>query len=148
MCLDRIKWGKAVLGGIAFAVISQVIYTLESMLDMGYYTDSTNFAIWSKIMMPNQGPPGIEYFALAIALAFVMGLIFTAAFQALRNSFEKDFLKAGTTFGALLFFVATLPGMAAIYLNLAVPAGLVASWTVVGLIVDLLGGVAIAKISG
>jgi len=147
-CLDKIKWGKAVLGGIAFAVISQVVYTVESMLDLGYYTDPANFAIWSKIMMPNQGPPGMEYFALTIALAFVTGLIFTAAFQTVRKSLENDAVKAGITFGVLLFFVATLPGMLSMYANLAVPTGLVASWIVAGLVVDLLGGVAIAKISG
>ncbi|MEW5955490.1 MAG: hypothetical protein AB1626_03060 [Candidatus Micrarchaeota archaeon] len=148
MCLDRIKWGKAVLCGIAFAVISQVVYTIEAMLDMQYYTDPANFALWSGIMMPNQGPPGTEFLLLSIAFAFVSGLIFAAAFHVLRNSFEKDALKAGAAFGVLLFFVATLPGMLATYLNLAVPAGLVASWTVAGLVVNVLGGAAIGKISG
>lgn len=39
MCLKQINWGKAVLGAVAFAVISKVIYSMGALVDMSHYVN-------------------------------------------------------------------------------------------------------------
>ena len=141
------KWGKIVLAAIVFTIIGQIIHTIFAQLEMAYYLMPEYFPVWSKIMMPTAGPPGMEFFTFSIILAFIAALIYSGAFDLLKASIPgASKIKKGIFFGIILFLVAGLPSMFTLYLLINLPAGLIASWTVSEFIIFLIGGAAIGKI--
>jgi hypothetical protein len=114
---------------------------------MGYYTDPTYFSVWSKIMMPTAGPPPMEFYYYSLTFAFISGLFFIVVYSVIANGVPgKTFVKKGLIYGLLMWLVGGVSGSLAMVLLINLPVDLIAYWTVTGLIVDLIAGVAIAKI--
>ena len=148
-------WKKLALAAFAFAAISQFVHTIGSIADLPYYTDPANFALWSKVMMPGPQPPGMEFYALSIAVSLATGLIFAYAYMiskqafVMKKSFKSDrFWKVGLKFVLFLFLLTCFTGILSMYLLFAIPMGLLLSWTAQGLAVSLAAGVAFARIIG
>jgi uncharacterized membrane protein YagU involved in acid resistance len=128
-------------------IIAQVIHTIEASLTMSYYTDPTYFSVWNKIMMPKAGPPPTEFYYYSLVFSFITGLFFTIVYKVVEKSVPgKSLLNKGLIYGLLIWLVAGLSGSLSMVLLVNLPVDLVAYWTVSGLIVNLLAGVAIAKI--
>ncbi len=141
------KAWKIILAAIVFMIISQVIHTIESMLTMSYYTDPTYATVWSKIMMPTAGPPPTEFYYYSLTFAFISGLLFTVVYTVVGKSVPGNtFVKKGLIYGLLMWLVGGLSGSLAMVLLINLPIDLIAYWTVSGLIVSLLAGIAITKI--
>jgi len=97
--------------------------------------------------MPSSEMPGAEFHLASLAIAFATGLIFAVAFQKTAKIIEcRQACKKGACFGTASFFITTLPVTGAMLLNLAIPIALAASWAVQGLVVNVLGGIAMAKL--
>ena len=143
-----IKTWKIIVAAIVFMIISQVIHTIESFITMSYYTDQTYFPVWSKIMMPTAGPPPIEFYYYSLTFAFITGLLFTGVYTVVaKGVLGKTLVKKGLIYGLLIWLVGGIPGYLAMVLLINLPVDLIAYWAVTGLIINLLGGVAIAKIA-
>lgn len=136
----ELDWKKLVIAAVAFAIISQVVHTIGAFFSMNYYTNPAYFSLWSQLMMPNNGPPGMEFYVLSILFAFVSGLIFSYLYTRLAGSVSA------TTFGLLLFLVSGVPSYLAMFLLFAAPTMLLVAWVVEGLLVYILGGLAIANL--
>lgn len=144
-----VEWKNVFLAGVGFAVIAFIIHTASSMLTMGYYTNPAYFPLWSKIMMPGEGPPGAEFFAYSLFFNFLVGAIFALAYGYVAPKLkQKTYWRTGFHYGLFLFAVSAVPGYLSMYLILAVPTTLVIAWAIDSLIVYLLGGALIAKILG
>jgi len=131
---------KFFLAALAYAILAQILHSIGAFLTMSYYTDPAYFGLWSSLMMPTNGPPGVEFFAVSLIFSFVIGLIFAYLYHRLKGTVS------GITFGLLLFAVSCVPGYLSTYLLLAVPTLLLVSWAVEGLVVSILGGLAIASL--
>ena len=149
------EWKKLALAAVAFAVISELVYTLGAFSDMGYYANAAYSGLWSSIMMPGQQAPGIGFYALSVVFTLIGGFIFAYAYKitkqafVMKKAFKSDrYWKVGLKFGLFLFLMTTLTGMLSMYLMIAIPAGLLLSWMVQGLVVSLAAGVAFAKVIG
>jgi predicted membrane channel-forming protein YqfA (hemolysin III family) len=59
---------------------------------------------------------------------------------------EKQEIKRGLEFGMLVFLVAGIPTVLTMYLLINLPSGLLATWTLVQLVLYLIGGVVAAKL--
>lgn len=141
------KVWKIILAAIVFMIISQVIHTIESMATMDYYKDQTYFSVWSKIMMPNEGPPPAEFYYYSLIFAFVGGLIFTGVYTVVEKGVPGNtFVKKGIYYGLLVWLLAGITGSLAMVLLINLPIDLIVYWTVTSLIINLLAGVAIARI--
>ncbi|VVC01395.1 Uncharacterised protein [uncultured archaeon] len=141
------EWKKIILAAIAFAILSQIVHTLGAFADMGYYTDPAYFPLWSPLMMGAQGPPGTDFYAFSIVFSLITGTIFACMYFFMKSLFkQKTCLQRGYKFGLFLFLVNGVTGTLSMYLIFAVPAMLLFSWLVQGLITSLAFGVAIAKI--
>ncbi|HIH18541.1 TPA: hypothetical protein HA225_01040 [Candidatus Micrarchaeota archaeon] len=139
-------WKSLAVAAAAFTVISQVVYTLGAFIDMPYYTDPANAGLWSSLMMPGNGAPGMEYFVTAILASFFTGFIYASAYVAVKKVFrEKSYVSTGAKFGLFLFSVSFVTGFIMMQLMFSIPLGLQLSWLVQGLIVSVTGGIAIAK---
>ncbi len=146
---------KLVLSAIAYAAISQIVHTAGAFLDMSYYTDPANFALWSRLMMPSQGPPGAEFYLLSVVFALIIGLIFTYAYKITRQAFASKrafradrYWEVGLKFGLFLFIFTGFTGTLSMYLLFAIPFGLLFSWALQSLVASLAAGVAFARIMG
>ena len=146
---------KLFIAAVAFAIISQVVHVLGAVADMGYYTDTANSALWSKVMMPSAAPPGLDFFAVSILFSLITGAIFADAYSMTKHlfttkkSFRSDkYWNVGLRFGMFLFMLTALTGTMSMFLTFAVPFALLVSWLAQSLVVSLAAGVAFAKIIG
>lgn len=139
--------GKILVAGIAYAIVSQAIHGLGAFLTMDYYANPNYLALWSKLMMPAQGPPGLEFYATSLFASFIAGLIFAYAYSswvvcvAGANTLEK-----GLNYGFILFLVAGVTNYLALYVLLAIPTSLLIWWAAEGLVIFLSAGFITAKV--
>jgi len=135
-----------VAAGIVYAVISMVVNTLWAFIDMPYYLMQEYFAVWSKLMMPTAGPPGVEFYVASFVFTLVAGLIFAGVYSRVKASIRDKGIRKGLRFGFGIFLISVIPGMFSLYLLINLPAGLIVSWTVSGLVTSLLGGIVIERL--
>jgi hypothetical protein len=140
-------WKKILMVAVAMTVIAQVIHILESILTLGYYMDPAYFGVWSKIMMPTAGPPPAAFYYYSVTFALVSWAIFGFVYEKLGGAIgEKQEIKRGLEFGTLVFLVAGIPTVLTMYLLINLPSGLLATWTLVQLILYLTGGLVAARL--
>ena len=137
---------KIVIAGIVFAIIAQIIHTVESMATMNFYTDPTYFGVWSKIMMPGEGPPPSDFYIYSIVFSIITGIIYAVAYSMIKKSVPgKTLINKGLYFGFFLFMLA-IPWSLTMYLLINLPATLLVYWAVSGLIINLIFGIIIARL--
>jgi len=140
------KFLKVIIAGIVFAIIAQVIHTVESMATMSFYTNPEYFAVWSKIMMPGEGPPPTEFYIYSIIFSIITGIIYAVIYAMIKKSIPgKTVNNQGLYFGFLLFLVG-IPWSLTMYLLINLPSLLVVYWSITSLIIDLIFGVIIARL--
>lgn len=138
---------RIILAAIAFMIIAQVIHNIEAMLTMNYYTDPTYATVWSKIMMPTAGAPPMEFYYISWTFSFITGLFFAGVYNVITKGIPGNTVaKKGLIYGLLVWLVGGLSGNLAMVLLINLPVELIGYWIVTGLIINLLAGVAIAKI--
>jgi len=147
--VEEKKKGKLkgiVIAAFLFMIIAQVVHTLGSYATMDFYTDPQYFALWSEIMMPDIGPPGIEFFALSVAFNFITAFIFTWFYSLIKGAVpgKMSFMK-GINYGLILFLITAFPGFLSMVLLLNIPIVLNVGWMIEALIIDIIGGIVIAK---
>jgi len=140
------KAWKIIAIGIIFAIIAQIIHTIESFATMNFYTDPAFFGVWSKLMMPTAGPPPAEFYYYSVIFAVITGIIYATVYEMVKKSVPgKTIAKQGLYFGFLLFLLE-IPMSLTMYLLFNVPTVLLVYWAISALIIDLIGGVIIARI--
>lgn len=132
---------------ILWVIIAQVIRSLEALATMDYYLNPEYFSVWSKLMMPGPGPPPMEFLYTSMGFNFIVGLILALAYTWVSGSLHaKGYIGKGLLFGWLLFLVSTIPSSLALILLINLPIGLVITWGISGLAINLLGGIGTARI--
>jgi len=140
------KIKSIIIAAILFMVIAQIVHTLGSYATMDFYTNPEYFHLWSEIMMPNVGAPGTEFFVLSVIFNFATALIFTVLYVIIKGSVPGKFnLIKGVNYGIILFVITSVPTFFSMSLLLAVPLALSISWMVEALVIDIIGGIVIAK---
>lgn len=141
------NWVRIALTALVMTAVATAVHTVESVLTTGYYMDPAYFGVWSKIMMPAAGPPPAAFYYYSIAFTFITWLIFGFVYAKLGvSTHEKNMIKNGLRFGALIFLIAGIPGTLSLYLLINLPVGLLTSWAISGLVLYLVGGVVAAKL--
>lgn len=137
---------KFIIAGIVFAIIAQIIHTVESMLTMSFYTDPAYFAVWSKIMMPGEGAPPTEFYIYSIIFGIIAGIIYAMIYSMINKSIPgKTITNKGLYFGFLLFLVG-IPWSLTMYLLINLPTLLLVAWSITSLVIDLIFGVIAVKL--
>lgn len=134
-------WKGIGIAAVLMTAVAQIEHMIEAVLTMGYYMDPQYFAVWSKVMMPEAGPPPASFYAYSVVFGLISAALFAWAYSRLGSAIrEKNPLRKGLAFGAIVFLVAGLPGVLSMYLLLNIPSGLLAIWTVSSLAVYLMWG--------
>jgi hypothetical protein len=119
---------KVLLVSIIFTVISFVIHQIEAILTMKYYVMPQYFGVWSKLMMPSNGPPPASFMITSLIFTFVTGISITLIYYYLKDHLPTGWKKRVFYFADLMiatyFVFFTLP----VYLMFNVPVGLLVSW--------------------
>jgi|GEM_PF-461420 len=138
---------RAVTIAILITVIAQGVHMFEAMLTMDYYMDAAYMDVWSPVMMPEPGPPPMEFTYMSILFGFVTALIYIWAYKLIEPALLSiRWMKRGLLFGSLLFLVGTVPSMLMLYLIINLPAALIGWWGVSGLVISLVDGLIISKL--
>ena len=141
------KWKRIVIAGMLFAIISQILRSVEAMLTLDFYMDPNYFSVWSKVMMPTEGPPPAEFYYLSIVTGLATGIIYAAVYAKISKSLtSKTALRKGLEYGLILFLMVQIPGLLGMYMLINLPAMLMVYWGVSSLFIALIGGIVIAKI--
>ncbi|MFC1723419.1 hypothetical protein ACFL0V_04740 [Nanoarchaeota archaeon] len=144
----NLRWWRILLTAFLYAIIAQVIHSISALLSMSFYTDEKHFALWSNIMMPGQGSPGVEFYLVSFVFALIVGFIFSLIYALFRESLPgKSTAIKGLFYGLILFALGQIPAFFMTYLILAVPTLLLVIWAVEGLIILLVTGMVIAALN-
>ena len=145
---NEIKIWKVIATGIIIAVVAQVIHSASANLSMDFYSQEEYFPVWSKIMMPEPGPPTMSFLYYSIGFGIITGIIYTVVYVFIRDFLPNNNLtRKGIDFGILLFFVAGIPSYLSLYLLINLPMMLIIYWAIEGLIIYLLSGIITAWIN-
>jgi hypothetical protein len=144
--IKELSWKKVFLTGAIFAVISFVIRQIEAMLTMKYYLMPQYFGVWSKVMMPSNGPPPASFMITSFIFTFVTGISVSLIYYYLKDHLPVEKRKRIFYFADLLiatyFVFFTLP----VYLMFNVPAGLLILWFISTFIIVTAGSWILVKI--
>ena len=145
--MAKLKIGvwKVLLAGFVFMIISQIVHTIGSFLTMDYYTNPEYFSVWSKVMMPTAGPPPASFYYYSIMFVFINGVLLSLVYAYIKEGIPfKAWYKKGLMYGIILFLVEGISGTLGLYLLVNLPLMLLVHWAIQSLIIELLGGIAIA----
>lgn len=131
---------KAVLAVIIMIVIAMIINTVIAQFTMSYYTDPAYFGVWSKVMMPAEGPPPASFFWYSALFQLITAIFFVLIYYLLGSAVPGRKANQGLMYGLFVFLVGALPGMLSLILLINLPIGIVLWWMLSGLIVSLLAG--------
>ncbi len=138
---------KGIGAMIVLTIVSQIIHTIEASLTMGYYLLAEYLPVWSKIMMPVAGPPPMSFYIFSLGFGIVTWALFVMVYSAVGCCLPgKTEFNRGMVFGLLVFFVGTVPGALSLVLLVNLPMGLIGSWLVSGLVINLINGGLVSKI--
>lgn len=141
-----IKWGKVLLCGIIYTFIASLIHQIEAILTMKYYMMPQYFGVWSKLMMPANGPPPPDFFIASAVFTFCSGISLCMVYYYIRYTLPKEYKKRIIFFAELLiatsFIFFTLPS----YLLFNLPLGLLISWFISSFVILLSASTVLVKI--
>jgi len=140
--------GSVIFSTLIFMLIAQTIHIMGSVIFQKYYVSSDYYYIWSKIMMPHPGPPPKIFYILSFTFNFVTGALLSIGYRIIRSGIPgTGLLNKGLIYGLIIFIIGVIPGYLALILLINLPIALIVGWVVENLIIDLLGGIAIARIN-
>ena len=144
--LKELSWKKILLVGFIYTIFTTIVHQLEAILMMKYYQMPEYFGVWSKLMMPNAGPPPPEFMIVSTIITFYTGISLAIVYFYIRNLLPKLFWKRVFFFADLMiaasFIFFTLPS----YLLINLPIQLLFSWFISGFIILVLASLTIVKI--
>lgn len=144
--ITKIHWGKVLLIGFLFTILSTIIHNVEALLTMKYYLMPRYAGVWSTFMTPAAGPPPMEFFIISMITTLTSGISLAVIYYYLRDYLPKGFWKRASYFAdlmaaaSLIFF--TLP----VFLMFNVPLALLGSWFVSTFIILVATSAMIVKI--
>lgn len=128
LCCKEIRWGKVIVCAVIFAVITQIVNSVSAFLSMSYYMDPSLFGVWSKVMMPKEGPPPASFFMYSILFNFLTGLTLAATYDWLKDKLGD---KCGSRFCTFFMFILSLTVVMFFlptYLLINIPIALLGIW--------------------
>ena len=136
--MEKINLSRVIVSGAIFAIIGQLVHIIGSGLTMGFYTDPTYFPVWSKVMMPTEGPPPISFFYHSILFGLIAGILLAFVYAIIKTGVPGIGAKKGFIFGLLAFLIAVVPGSLSTYLLINLPTSLIIYWALENLVIYLI----------
>jgi hypothetical protein len=146
--MSKIEWGKVLLAGALYTVVATVVHSVESMVTLNYYMDPRYLGVWSKIMMPNVGPPPPEFMIMSLIFSLTTGVSIALIYYYLKDILPKQIPGRIFMFADLLVATSFIFFSLPTYLLFNVPMGLLGSWFISSFVILLSASWMIVKIVG
>ena len=144
--MKKISWGKVLMIGVIFTVISFVIRQAEMLLTLKYYMMPQYFGVWSKLMMPVAGPPPLSFTITSLIFTFVTGISITLIYYYLRDHLPPLGFKRVYYFADVLMATYFVFFFLTAYLLFNLPLALLISWFISTFVIVTAGSWVIVKI--
>ena len=139
--IGKINIWKTIIAAVVIVILAQIIHMVGVQIGMSHYINPAYYAVWSKIMMPEAGPPEASFYYLSILFGLITYLLFAGIYPILKESVPGDgAIQKGLIYGIIVFLLGSVAGYLAMYLLINIPAGLLLMWAVESFIIYLLGG--------
>lgn len=146
---NKINLLKLIISAIVITIVAQIIHSIGAGFGMKYYMDPQYCFVWSKIMMPEAGPPPASFMIYSLILGLISSILFVLVYVIIHLAVSgKTPVSKGLVYGILVFLVGGLPGRLSLILLVNLPTGLIIMWTIEGLIINLINGMIVAKMNG
>jgi hypothetical protein len=132
------------IAAVLFTLTSQLIIMIESAATMDIYMMPEYFPVWSKLMMPEMGPPPAAFFVISVLVSFALALIYAVVFRIVRPGIPGEGITRGFSYGLILFFISGVPSLLCMFLLINLPEKFFIAGTVSSLVNFLIGGIIIA----
>jgi len=145
--MKKLHWKRICVLGFWYTVIAEIVMQVEILFTMKYYQDPVLAGLWSKLMMPNAGPPPLAFFAISLLFTYATGCTLAAIFEFMEPLFGKSF------WGKVIGFTDIMVGLAIVfasfpmYLLFNVPIALLAWWLGMNWVTILLASMVFAKVT-
>lgn len=143
--MRKLHTKEVLMSGLLYSLIALFIRQIEMMMTMGYYKDPAYFAVWSKLMMPTQGPPPLAFFIESLLFTYATGVTLAAIFEFTKPLFGKKYWEKVIGFTDITVGLMIVFGFFPMYLLINLPLGLIVTWFISGWVTVLLGAMVFAK---
>lgn len=136
-------FGRIILSSVIGMVIAQVIWTIEAMIDMPFYQAEAYFGVWSKLMMPNAGPPPMSFIFWGLLFGFITWLLVSVVYAKIHKGLAE---KKWVNFALILTAVHLVPMSLVMILIINLPLLMIVSWFIHGLVITFVNSFIIYKL--
>ena len=131
------------IAAVLFTLTSQLVIMFESAATMDIYLMPEYFPVWSKLMMPDMGPPPLTFFVISVLVSFALALAYAAVFWIVRPGIPGEGIMRGLSYGLILYFMSGVPSLLGMFLLINLPEKFFIAGTVSSLVNFLIGGIII-----
>lgn len=146
--LRKIPLRKVFVAAVVYTLIATFIHQIETILTIQFYLMPEYQLVWSRLMMPAEGPPPILFNVTSAVFTFVTGFMLAGLFAFLKPLFPKSRLKQVLWFTdiiiGMLFVFMFLP----MFLLINIPYFLLVSWYVTQIVITVTASFFFVKILG
>lgn len=149
MCREwfkKIQWKKVCLAAFLYLLIAFVIRQIEAFSTMKYYLMPEYWGVWSKVMMPNEGPPPAIFHVLSAIFTFLTGLVFAYFYSVTQKLLGKSYWAKVWSFTVAFAVLSLVFSYLPMYLLINLPLVLLAVWFLTGVLTVFLGTLVFAKL--
>lgn len=143
--MKKLHWKRILLSGFWYTVIAEIVMQVEIFFTMKYYQDPALFGLWSKLMMPNAGPPPLTFFAISLLFMYATGCTLAAVFEFISSLFGKSYWSKVVGFTDIMVGLAIIFASFPMYLLFNVPITLLAWWLGTNWVTILLASMVFAR---
>ncbi|MFC1562956.1 hypothetical protein ACFL4Z_02795 [candidate division KSB1 bacterium] len=148
MLLKKVCISRWIISILSLLILNQIVHGLCAGIGMGYYTDPQYFDVWSKLMMPQPGPPPASFMFYSILFNLITSFFFVFVYLIISESIPgTGLVKKGLFYGLIVFMLSGISGALGMLLLINLPSGLIVLWTIESLIICIIGGILVAKIA-
>jgi len=148
MLLKKVKIWRWIISIIVILVLSLIVHNLGAIIGMGYYMDTKYADVWSKIMMPEPGPPPASFMLYSIIFSLINSFFFVFVYLIISESVPgTGLVKKGFFYGLIVFMISGISSSLAMTLLINLPCGLILLWVIEALIIYIIGGIIVAIIA-
>jgi len=148
MLLEKVKIWRWIISIIVILVLSLIVHNLGATIGMGYYMDTKYADVWSKIMMPEPGPPPASFMFYSIIFSLINSFFFVFVYLIISESVPgTGLVKKGFFYGLIVFMISGISSSLGMTLLINLPCGLILLWAIETLIIYIIGGIIVAIIA-
>lgn len=145
-CLKKIQWKKVIAAGFVYTIVALVVRQIEAVLTMNYYKMPDYFGVWSKVMMPEAGPPPMSFFLTSLLFSFITGVVLAAFYDFVKGLLPQDKWQKIFNFTCTVFVLSFVFFSLPVYLLINLPVGLMLWWLLSTIVIFFLTAIIFVKI--